>query len=100
SGSHQVLALVDDIDRIPESDEGNNELTLSLSVGVVCSSNCSGKVCGSDGCSGSCGTCGSGLSCDASGQCVASSTLPSLWNANPPAGVSPAPSGPVVGNSG
>jgi hypothetical protein len=100
SGSHQVLAFVDDIDRIPESNEGNNQLTLSVNVNGTCAPSCSGKVCGSDGCSGSCGTCGSGLSCDASGQCVAGSTLPTLWNASPPAGVSPAPSGSVVGDPG
>src|SRR5439155_470161 len=100
SGSHQVLAFVDDIDRIHESNEDNNKLTLSFTVGGACSPSCSGKACGSDGCGGSCGTCGSGLSCDASGQCAAGSTLPSLWNASPPAGMSPAPSGSVVGNAG
>jgi beta-glucanase (GH16 family) len=100
SGSHQVVAFVDDVDRIPESNEGNNKLTLSMNVGGSCSPSCSGKVCGSDGCGGSCGTCDSGLSCNASGQCVSGSTLPPLWNASPPAGMSPAPTGSVVGNAG
>jgi beta-glucanase (GH16 family) len=99
SGSHQVRAFVDDIDRIDESNEGNNQLTLSITVDGDCASDCSGKVCGSDGCGGSCGSCDSGMSCDASGQCVAGSALPS-WNASPPAGMSPAPSGSVVGDDG
>jgi hypothetical protein len=100
SGSHQVAAFVDDVNRIPESNEGNNKLTLSLTVGGSCSPSCSGKMCGSDGCGGSCGTCGSGMSCNASGQCVSGSTLPPSWNSSPPAGMSPAPSGAVVGNAG
>jgi len=72
----------------------------TFAVTGSCVPACSGKVCGSDGCGGSCGTCGSGQSCNASGQCVDSSGLPPLWNASPPAGVSPAPSGPVVGRAG
>ncbi|HEY6556139.1 MAG TPA: family 16 glycosylhydrolase [Polyangiaceae bacterium] len=102
SGSHQVVAFVDDIDRIPnESNENNNQLTRSFSVGTVCTPACSGKVCGPNGCGGSCGSCPSGQACNTSGQCtVVSSTLPPLWNASPPTGASPAPSGPVVGRAG
>jgi beta-glucanase (GH16 family) len=101
SGSHQVVAFVDDINRIPnESNENNNQLTRSFSVGTVCTPACSGKVCGPNGCGGSCGSCPSGQACNASGQCTSSSTLPPLWNASPPTGTSPAPSGPVVGRAG
>jgi beta-glucanase (GH16 family) len=98
SGSHQVVAFVDDVNRIPnESDENNNKLTRSFSV---CTPACSGKVCGPNGCGGSCGSCASGQTCNTSGQCISSSTLPPLWNASPPTGTSPAPSGPVVGRAG
>ena len=101
SGSHQVVAFVDDINRIPnESNESNNQLTQSFSVGAACTPACSGKVCGPNGCGGSCGTCPSGQTCNTSGQCTSSSTLPPLWNASPPTGTSPAPSGPVVGRAG
>jgi hypothetical protein len=105
SGSHQVVAFVDDINRIPsESDESNNQLSKSFSVGTgACTPACAGKVCGDNGCGGSCGSCPSGQACNASGLCnVVSSpgTLPALWNASPPAGTSPAPSGPVVGQAG
>ncbi|HMJ13325.1 MAG TPA: PA14 domain-containing protein, partial [Polyangiaceae bacterium] len=102
SGSHQVVAFVDDVNRIPnESNETNNRLTRSFSVGTVCTPACSGKVCGPDGCGGSCGSCASGQTCNTSGQCsVVSSGLPPLWNASPPTGTSPAPSGPVVGRAG
>jgi hypothetical protein len=94
------VAFVDDVNRIPnETNESNNQLTSTFSVGTVCTPACSGKVCGPDGCGGSCGTCSSGT-CDASGQCAGASNLPALWNASPPTGVSPAPSGPVVGNPG
>ena len=95
------MAFVDDVNRIPnESNENNNQLTQSFSVGAACTPACSGKVCGSDGCGGSCGSCASGQTCNTSGQCTSSSTLPPLWNASPPTGVSPAPSGTVVGNPG
>jgi hypothetical protein len=101
SGSHQVVGFVDDVNRIPnESNESNNQLTRSFTVGTVCTPACPGKVCGPDGCGGSCGTCGSGQTCNASGQCAVASTLPPLWNASPPTSVSPAPSGPVVGLAG
>ena len=101
SGSHQVLAFVDDVNRIPnESNESNNQLTRSFSVGTVCTPACSGKVCGPNGCGGSCGTCPSGQTCNTSGQCTGSSTLPPLWNVSPPTSTSPAPSGPVVGRAG
>jgi hypothetical protein len=102
SGSHQVVAFVDDINRIAnESNEDNNRLTRSFSVGTVCTPACSGKFCGPNGCGGSCGTCPSGQTCNTSGQCtVVSPTLPALWNASPPAGASPAPSGPIVGRAG
>jgi hypothetical protein len=101
AGGHQVEALVDDINRIPnESNESNNQLTRSFTVGTACTPACSGRVCGSDGCGGSCGACGSGQSCNASGQCVVGSNLPPLWNASPPTGVCAAPSGPVVGRAG
>jgi hypothetical protein len=82
---------------------GNVSQRASLSAATAacpCIPNCSGKVCGSDGCGGSCGSCSSGQSCNASGQCVVGSNLPPLWNASPPTGVSPAPSGPVVGAPG
>ncbi|HMJ12405.1 MAG TPA: family 16 glycosylhydrolase [Polyangiaceae bacterium] len=103
SGSHQVVAFVDDVNRIAnESNENNNQLARSVSVGTtVCTPACSGKVCGPNGCGGSCGSCPSGQACNTSGQCsVVSSTLPPLWNASPPAGTSPAPSGPVAGRAG
>jgi len=104
SGSHQVVAFVDDVNRIPnESNENNNQLTRSFSVGTVCTPVCSGKVCGPNGCGGSCGSCPSGQTCNTSGQCTVVSsppTLPPLWNASPPTGTSPAPSGPVVGRAG
>jgi hypothetical protein len=81
---------------------GNVSQRASLSAATAacpCIPNCSGKVCGSDGCGGSCGSCSSGQSCNASGQWVVGSNLPPLWNASPPTGVSPAPSGPPPANS-
>src|SRR5437773_250018 len=71
SGSHQVVAFVDDVNRIPnESNENNNQLAQSFSVGAACTPACSGKVCGPNGCGGSCGTCPSGQTCNTSGQCA------------------------------